>query len=174
MKNKTLDTAARPLTDAEQFQRFKRGMEIGYSDWVSVTQSMIDQFGTVTIDPDPMHVDPEWARSEGPFGGTIAFGFLTVSLLTYLLRSAMEMDAERSDTTHGYYMNYGFDRLRLVSPVPVNQRVRGHFRVSDVRPPDERGRIVVKFAATVHVEGAERPAAVADWLTIWIPSDNAG
>ena len=81
----------------------------------------------------------------------------------------MEWHAERSHTSQGYYMNYGFDRLRLVSPVPVDHRVRGHFRVIDVRPADEQGRVVVKIAATIDIEGSDRPAAVAEWLTIWIP-----
>lgn len=159
----------RPLGDAEQFQRFVPGEEIGHSPWVAITQPMIDQFGAVTLDPDPMHVDPAWANAHGPYDGTIAFGFLTVSMLTHLLRAAMDWPAERSHTSRGYYLNYGFDRLRLVSPVRVDGRVRGHFKVLEVRPADERGRVVVKIAATIEIDGAERPAAVAEWLTIWVP-----
>ncbi len=166
------ESASREATrrsDAEQFQRFKAGEDIGFSEWLTVTQQMIDRFGEATLDPDPMHIDPVWAKSEGPYGGTIAFGFLTASLLTYLLRSTMAWDAERSHASHGYYMNYGFDRMRLVSPVPVGCRVRGRFRVLDVRAPDEAGRVVVKIDAVVEVEGQDRPAAVAEWLTVWIP-----
>jgi acyl dehydratase len=146
------------------------GKEIGVSPWVTVSQAMIDGFGAVTLDPDPMHVDPEWARLNGPFGGSIAFGFLTMSLLTHLLHGALGTDPNRDPRQAGYYLNYGFDRLRLVSPVRAGSRIRGRFQVLD-RKRDERQRLVTTFGCTLDIEGEERPALVAHWLTIWVPPE---
>lgn len=147
------------------------GQDLGRSDWLRVTQEMISRFGDVTLDHDPMHVDPEWARS-GPFGHTIAFGFMTISLLTYLLHRTLGSSSERYDPSQGYYLNYGFDRLRLVMPVPVGSSIRGWFRVADVRH-DERNRKIVTFAVQVEIQGGERVALVADWLAIWVPPVSA-
>jgi acyl dehydratase len=149
------------------FKDFAPGRDLGASDWVTVTQSMIDGFGEATLDHDPMHVDPVWAAN-GPFGHTIAFGFLTMSLLTHLMHKALGTDSSRYDPAQGYYLNYGFDRLRLISPVPVGSRIRGKFRVEDVRA-DAGERSIVRFAVEVEVEGAERPAMVALWLSVWVP-----
>ena len=147
------------------------GQDLGRSDWLLVTQEIITRFGEATFDHDPMHVDPEWAR-KGPFGRTVAFGFLTVSLLTYLLHQVLGTTSERYDPRFGYYLNYGFDRLRLVAPVPVGSRIRGAFKVVDIRF-DERNRKIVKFAVQVEIEGEERIAMVADWLAIWVPPEEA-
>jgi acyl dehydratase len=130
---------------------------------------MIGAFGDATRDHDPMHVDPAWA-SRGPFNGTIAFGFLTMSLLTHFMHSAMGTDPKRHDPSLGYYLNYGFDRMRLISPVPVGSRIRGHFRVLEVRP-DAKNRSILKFGATVEIEGGERPALSAEWLSVWVPPE---
>jgi acyl dehydratase len=149
------------------FEQFRVGQDLGTSGWVTVTQEMIDAFGAATLDRDPMHVDPEWAAA-GPFCGTIAFGFLTMSLLTRLLHEALGTDSTRYDPTQGYYLNYGFDRVRLITPVPSGSRVRGSFRVVDVRA-DAENRTIVKFAVEVAVEGATRPALAAEWLSVWVP-----
>lgn len=149
------------------FKDFAPGRELGVSNWVAVTQAMVDGFGEATLDHDPMHVDPAWA-AKGPFGHTIAFGFLTMSLLTHLMHQALGTDSSRYDPAQGYYLNYGFDRVRLISPVPVGSRIRGKFRVEEVRA-DAGARTIVKFAVEVEVEGAERPAMVALWLSVWVP-----
>jgi len=151
---------------------FTPGLDIGASDWMVVDQAMISAFGAVTRDPDPMHVDPAWARRDGPYDDTIAFGFLTMSLLTNLLHSALGTCSERVPTS-GHYLNLGFDRLRLVSPVPVDSRIRGHFKVGSAAR-DARGRIRVSFDARIEVEGSDRPALVAQWLSIWVPDDQKG
>lgn len=151
-----------------EFAMFRPGEEVGVSPWVHVTQDMITGFGNVTLDPDPMHIDPEWAAKHAPFGGTIAFGFLTMSLLTHLLHGAMGERNDRDDhAEHGYFLNYGFDRMRLVSPVPVDSNVRGRFRTLD-NYTDEKGRQMVKFSAEIEIEGEDRPALVGEWLAIWI------
>jgi acyl dehydratase len=119
-----------------------------------------------------MHVDPEWARRDGPYQDTIAFGFLTMSLLTHLLHSALGTCSDRVPTS-GHYLNLGFDRLRLVSPVPVDSRIRGHFKVRNAAR-DEQGRVRVSFDAAIEVEGSDRPALVAEWLSIWVPHEEKG
>lgn len=137
------------------------------SDWVRITQEMIDEFGHCTLDPDPMHVDPEWSAT-GPFGTTIAFGFLTMSLLSRLLRSALESPHSRDLSVSGYFLNYGFERVRLVSPVKVNSRIRGRFKAIE-RKQDELGRLLSTFHCVIETEGEDRPAMVADWITLWVP-----
>ena len=148
----------------------KPGDHVGTSPWTVVSQDMIDGFGAVTLDPDPMHIDPEGARENGPFGGTIAFGFLTMSLLTHFLHSALGSSPHRDPHTSGYYLNYGFDRLRLVSPVHAGKRLRGVFRIAD-RTRDERQRLVTTFDCMIEIEGEERPALIASWLTVWVPPE---
>jgi acyl dehydratase len=144
------------------------GQTFGPSDWIAIPQPMISAFGDVSLDPDPMHIDPAWATANSPYGGTIAFGFLTVALLTALLHSAMGTGVHTDPSTTGVYLNYGFDRLRLVEPVPVDSRVRGTF-VIDALETDAKQRCVVTFLCTVEIEGVDRPALVAKWLTIWVP-----
>ena len=153
--------------DGQTFGRMQPGRQLGTSPWVTVTQPMIDGFGAATLDRDPMHVDPDWAAA-GPFGGTIGFGFLTMSLLTHMLHRAMGTDSSHYDPAAGYFLNYGFDRVRLVEPVTCGARVRGTFSVGDVRP-DAAGRSIVGLDARIEIEDCERPALVARWLTVWVP-----
>ena len=152
------------------FELFVPGQVLGKSSWVEVTQDLVSEFGKSTLDADPMHIDPDWARDHTPYGGTIAFGFFTVSLLTHLLHDTLGTSAAREPADQGYFMNYGFDHLRLVSPVPVGSRVRGSFKTLDNRF-DEKGRNIVKIASEIEIEGRERPALVAEWLAIWIPPE---
>lgn len=156
----------------ELFQRFQPGVDLGTSEWIQVTQAMVDKFGEATLDDDPMHVDPDWSRHNSPFGQTVAFGFLTMSLLTHMmLHQLLKADSSRHDAEDGVYLNYGFDRLRLVAPVPVGSRVRGHFGVLEVRP-DENGRSIVKFSVNMECDQADRPALVAEWLSCWVPPNS--
>lgn len=138
------------------------------SDWVEVTQTMIDDFGRATLDSDPFHNDPEWAKDNTPYRGTIAFGFLTVSLLTHLAANAIEGAGGNFKPAGGYFLNYGFDRMRLVAPVPTGSRVRGRF-VKGPEHTDEAGRVRRSMDAVIEIEGSERPALVATWLSVWVP-----
>lgn len=134
------------------------GQEIGVSDWVVVDQPLINAFATVTDDHQFIHVDPERAAEEGPYGTTVAHGLLTLALLPALAKSALpKLTDVRSS------VNYGFDRVRFVAPVPVGARIRGRFRLTraDWRSPDA---LLAVWGVTVEVEGAERPALLADWL----------
>lgn len=142
------------------------GQEIGCSGWRVVTQDMINQFADATDDHQFIHVDPEKAR-QTPFGGTIAHGFLTLSLLSTL---AYEVLPELEGQTFG--VNYGFDKVRFMTPVKSGARVRARFVLSnaDIRPS---GRIVFHYAVTLEVENSRKPALTADWITIAIvtPAD---
>jgi acyl dehydratase len=144
------------------------GAEVGVSPWLTVSQAMIDAFGQATLDHDPMHVDPSWAAANSPYNGTIAFGFLTISLLTHLMHGSMGVQGALDPRRSGYYLNYGFDRVRLVAPVRTGRRVRGCFKLLE-RKTDEQGRLITTFDCRVEIEGEPRPALVAQWLTVWVP-----
>jgi acyl dehydratase len=129
------------------------GQEVGVSDWLLVTQKMIDQFAELTGDPQWIHVDVERAKRETPFGSTIAHGFLTVSLLPQLARQAVDV---RGDFK--MRINYGFNKLRFVSPVRAESKIRARFTAQQVTEN------TVTWLVTVEVEGSEKPAIVAEWL----------
>lgn len=136
------------------------GSEIGVSSWRTVSQSMIDRFAEATDDHQFIHVDPERAAREGPYGGTIAHGFLSLSLLSTF---AFETIPPLEGTSVG--INYGFDKVRFQSPVKTGSRVRGRFTLAalNVRPS---GWIEVGYDATVEIENMKKPALSARWLTL--------
>lgn len=148
------------------------GQVLAPSRWIQIDQSMIDQFGMTTLDPDPMHVDPVWARENGPYGGTIAFGFLTLSLLTHMLHDAMDSSPAAGLRQPGHFLNYGFNRVRFITPVRAGERVRGHFRI-DGSVCDEQERRLTSVHCEVEIEGGDRPALVADWLSLQVPPEDA-
>ncbi len=135
------------------------GKEIGVSGWITVEQSRIDRFAEVTEDRQFIHIDPVRAR-ETPFGGTIAHGFLTVSLL-----SAMAYEVIPALKGSAMSVNYGFDKLRFITPVPAGSRVRGRFKLKSVtrKSPEQ---VQLDWAVTVEIEGRDKPALVADWITM--------
>ncbi|MFC4946753.1 MaoC family dehydratase [Pseudonocardia sp. GCM10023141] len=136
--------------------RAAAGSEIGVSDWVTVEQTQIDQFAESTGDHQWIHVDPERAAA-GPFGSTIAHGFLTLSLLPVLIGQVYRIDGVKMG------VNYGLNKVRFTSPVPVGSKVRGKIELVDVA--DAGGGVQLTNKVTVEIEGAERPALVAEWLT---------
>jgi len=144
----------------------KIGTEIGVSDWLEVTQPMIDQFADVTGDHQFIHVDPEAAKKT-PFGGTIAHGFLTLSLLAQLGKAA---DFAMKDVVMG--VNYGFDKIRLIAPVKSGKRIRARFRLKDMaeRAP---GQWLSILDVTVEIEGEDKPALIAEWLTMQFTAPKA-
>ena len=137
----------------------KLGSEIALSDWVLIGQEMIDAFARTTGDDQAIHLDPSAAREAG-FGGTIAHGMLTVSLIPALARKSLPKIADRKMN-----INYGFDRIRFVRPVLSGFEVRARLVLKDI---ELRGsdRVLVRYGASVEVEGAEEPAVLADWLTM--------
>ena len=130
------------------------------SDWVEVTQAMIDQFADATGDHQFIHVDPERA-AQTPFGGTIAHGFLTLSLMP-LLSSKVPDRPELAGTKMG--VNYGGERVRFLTPVRSGSRVRGRFKLLsfDEKKP---GQFQQSTEFTVEIEGAAKPALVAEWIS---------
>lgn len=133
------------------------GTEVGVSDWFTISQAQIDAFADCTHDHQYIHVDPD-AAAQSPFGGTIAHGFLTLSLL-----SAM---AYQMPSIEGAVMgvNYGFNKIRFVSPVRSGARIRGRFtlaELTDIRP----GEVQFIMHVTVEIDGQDKPALVAEWIS---------
>lgn len=133
------------------------GTELGVSRWFEIDQARIDAFAEITEDRQFIHVDPEAAKAT-PFGGTIAHGFLTLSLA-----SAMTYDAVPPLEGVVMGVNYGFDKLRFLAPVPVGSRIRGRFRLLSAEDKGG-GRWLLKHELTVEIEGSEKPALIAEWL----------
>lgn len=136
--------------------RAAAGTQLGVGEWVTIGQGQIDTFADATDDHQWIHIDAEKAK-DGPFGTTIAHGFLTLSLLSSLVAKVFAVE----NTKMG--VNYGLNRVRFTSPVPVGSRVRANVELTDVS--DVTGGVQVTTKVTVEIEGSERPALVADWLT---------
>jgi len=135
------------------------GQEVGLSRWITVDQARIDAFARITEDEQFIHVDPERAKST-PFGGTIAHGFLTLSLA-----SAMSYDAVAPLDGVVMGVNYGFDKLRFLAPVPAGSNIRGRFTLLSAEDKGG-GRWLLKHELTVEIEGADKPALIAEWLSM--------
>lgn len=135
------------------------GTEVGVSDWLTVTQDMVDQFASLTRDPVEIHTNVELAR-QSPFGGTIAHGLLTLSLIGGFCTAAPVV---MEGITMG--LNYGFDKVRFIAPVKTGSRLRGRFflRSMEEKKP---GQWVSLFDVTIEIEGEEKPALVAEWLSM--------
>ncbi len=136
------------------------GTEIGLSEWRVVSQDMINRFADATDDHQFIHVDPERAKADAPFGGTIAHGFLTVSLLSTLAYEALPGIV---GATMG--INYGFDKLRFLTPVKSGARVRARFKLAnaDIR---KSGRVLNTYEVALEIEGSISPALKATWLAL--------
>jgi acyl dehydratase len=131
------------------------GSELGQTEWAAMTQAQVDAFADVTNDHNFIHVDPARAAAT-PFGGTIAHGFLTLSLLAPVTQQLLAV------TDAKVTVNYGLDRVRFPSPMPVGKRFRSSAKLAEVTPID--GGVQVKLLANVEVEGSEKPALVAELL----------
>ena len=137
------------------------GTEVGVSDWLTIDQDRINTFADVTIDHQFIHIDPE-AASRTPFGSTIAHGFLTLSMLSYFVG---QVGVGMQGAVMG--VNYGFDKVRFLSPVKVDSRVRARFRLVDFQEKAPK-QYLMKHEVTVEIENEPRPALVAEWLTMVI------
>ena len=133
------------------------GKEVALTDWLTVTQERIDSFAAASGDDQWIHVDRERAARESPYGRTVAHGFLTLSLLSYLLREAVEIQGLPLG------INYGLNRVRFTGPVPAGSRVRARFRLAAVEDI-ERG-VQTTWSVSVEREGGEKPVLVAEWIT---------
>jgi acyl dehydratase len=137
------------------------GGEPFVSRWFVIDQARIDAFAEITEDRQFIHVDPQAARAT-PFGGPIAHGFLTLAML-----SAFAQDARPKVAGVAMGVNYGFDRLRFLAPVPAGARVRGRFKLVGAMRRSER-EWLMSHEVTVEIEGAEKPALAAQWLTMYV------
>jgi len=133
------------------------GQEVSASDWFEVTQERVNAFADATGDHQWIHIDTERAKAQSPYGTTIAHGFLTLSLLSHLAEQAVSV---KGDIKMG--INYGLNRLRFPSPVPVGSRIRARFTLQSVE--DVTGGAQITWAVTVETEGAQKPSLAAEWL----------
>lgn len=138
------------------------GTEIGVSDWFEVTQDTVNQFADVTLDHQFIHIDPERA-AKTPFRGPIAHGFLTLSMLSHFAENGMSVMIEGAKMG----VNYGFDKVRFIQPVSVGKKVRGRSQLMSFEEKSP-GQFLMKSAITVEIEGIEKPALIAEWLTMVI------
>ena len=132
------------------------GQEVAVSPWIEVTQERIDTFARAIEDFQWIHVDAKRAAAS-PFGGTIAHGFLTLSILSHLSEQTFSF----SDRRMG--INYGLNRVRFTSPVPVGSKLRARFTLQKFEPLKENG-VQVTWSTTVEIEGKDKPALVAEWI----------
>jgi acyl dehydratase len=138
------------------------GREVGLSDWFTIAQDRINQFAEATEDRQWIHLDRERAQHESSYRTTIAHGFLTLSLVSFLMKEALQIQS-------GVRMavNYGLNRVRFPAPVRVNSRIRGRFTLQSVRDlPDSVEGI---FSVSVECEGSDKPCCVAEWIVRYYP-----
>ena len=147
----------RSLTIDEYKKRV--GSEIGVSEWILVDQPRVDQFADVTMDHQFIHVDPAKA-AHTPLGVTVAHGYLTLSLL-----SAMAYDIVPQAAGAKMSLNYGFNKIRFLAPVKTGRRIRGRFHLQDFTERS-KGEWMLTLAVTVEIEGEDKPALVAEWLSV--------
>jgi len=136
--------------------RTQIGHELAVSDWLMITQERIDQFAEATEDRQWIHVDVARAATESPYKATIAHGFLTLSLVSVLLRRTVSFSQYRMA------INYGVNRVRFVSPVPVGSRIRARF--SPMAAEETGGAVQVTWGITIEREDGDRPCCVAEWV----------
>ena len=137
--------------------RAAAGTQVGASEWMTMDQSRVNTFADATDDHQWIHVDPEKAK-DGPFGGPIAHGFLTLSLLPELISQVYRIDGTKMG------VNYGLNKVRFTAPVPVGSKIRGVVDLAEVADV-KGGAVQVTSRVTVEIEGSERPALVAEWIT---------
>ena len=147
-----------PVADLDEI-RSRVGKEVGVSGWLVIDQARIGAFAEATEDRQFIHVDPD-AAAQTPFGGTIAHGFLTLSLL-----SRMAAEAILVPPTAKMIVNYGLDRVRFLAPVKSGKRVRGRFTLESI---DQKagGQLLLRHLVTVEIEGDDKPALSAQWLAL--------
>jgi acyl dehydratase len=137
------------------------GQEVGISTWKVMSQARIDGFAELTEDRQFIHVDPVRAKAETSFNGTIAHGFLSLSLLSVFAAEALPQV-----TNVVMVLNYGFDKVRFLSPVPSGASLRGRFTLRDIAQTD-RDRARASYQVSVEIRGVDRPALIADWLVMY-------
>jgi acyl dehydratase len=152
------------FTDIEQLRRLI-GHEVAVSDWIAIDQERIDRFADATDDHQWIHVDPGRA-AKSPLKGTIAHGFLTLSMLPYLMNAALKLPPARMT------LNYGLNRVRFTRPVPAGSRIRARIGLLDIAEAPG-GALDLHWRVTVEIEGADKPACVAETIARRYAADGA-
>lgn len=132
------------------------GRELPLSDWLTITQERVNQFAETTEDHQWIHLDGERARRESPYGATIAHGFLTLSLLSYFVKQAIEVRGIRMG------VNYGLNRVRFPAAVRVGSRIRAHTKLASLK--ESEGALDATLGVLIEVEGGDKPCCVAEWV----------
>ena len=143
----------------EEFRELK-GKELPTSEWITVTQHMINDFANATLDKQWVHVDVERAKKESPYKSTIAHGFMSVALLSKFLGDLITVQSVKMG------LNYGLNYVRFINPVPVNSKLRLKSTVKDIE--DQKHGVKITFSCTVEIEGEEKPACIAEFLALFI------
>ena len=134
------------------------GKPLPYSNWLTITQEMINDFANATLDKQWVHVDVERAKKESPFKSTIAHGFMSLALLSKMLEDLIHIESVKMG------LNYGLNKVRFPHPVPVNSRLQMQASIKEIE--DQQGGVKITFSCVVVIEGIEKPACVAEFLAI--------
>ncbi|MEL6866921.1 MAG: MaoC family dehydratase [Bacteroidota bacterium] len=145
----------------KNFEEFRQmdGQELPVGDWITISQEMIQHFADATLDYQWIHVDEERSKKESPFGTTIAHGFMSASMLSHMIESLVHIETARMG------VNYGMNRLRFPHPVLAGSRLRLHCKIGGITDYQNRG-IKVIWNCEVEIEGIEKPACVADFISL--------
>lgn len=155
----------------DKILQLSQGTDLGVSAWHRVTQEDINDFARLTHDEDPFHNDPKWAKQAAPFGTTISFGFFTLAMLTHFAHQVLEAKGIKSGE-ETQMLNFGFNRVRMPEPVPVDSEIRGRFAFASTRERPAGG-LEITLTATVEIRDNDRPALVADWLFVAVSANEA-
>lgn len=143
------------------------GDSMGVSPWLTITQADVTAFGHNTRDIEPLHTDAAWCAEHSPYKVPIAYGFQTISMLTWFMHEATAGLFAGHEGTTNFPLNYGFNRLRLITPVRVGALVRAQFTLLD-KVEKRAGELLVTTEVVVEIQDSPRPALVAEWLHLWV------
>lgn len=142
------------------------GTELGVSKWIMIDQDLVDRFGRLTLDEQWIHMDVERARKFNPNTGTIAHGFLTLSLVSHIMKEVVTGKLNELEFKFKSTINYGINRLRFVNPVPAGSRVRGRIALNAVETTPKGVQAV--FGVSIEIEGIDRPAMVSEHVILYV------
>jgi acyl dehydratase len=142
------------------------GTELGVSKWIMIDQDLVDRFGRLTLDEQWIHMDVEKARKFNPNTGTIAHGFLTLSLVSHIMKEVLTGPLNEMEFKSKSTINYGINRLRFINPVPVGSRVRGRITLNAVEKTSRGVQAV--FGVSIEIEGFDKPAMSSEHVILYV------
>lgn len=152
--------------NTQNYKSWPIGKELGVSPWLVLDQVRINAFGAITDDLEPLHTNAEWCIQNSPYKTPISYGFLTLSLLTKFINEVTDNALKGDENNLSYPLNYGFDKIRFLAPVKSGSKIRCRFVLRDLKPKPE-GDLMI-FDAIVEIEDEEKPALIAQWLSLWV------